>query len=618
MAIAEDLAIIHDPSVDDPFTVEQHGIDFIPESERWARPKDIFGMWAGASVQTEYFLYGAILMTFGFTFAQALSLIIIGNLSYFLLGLCSLQGPDAGTAVFAINRAAFGPNGSRPISFFNWATQIGFEVEGLILIVGAGLVLMVKGGFDPGDPAKVILVIAAVMVQGILPFLGHAAIVKTLRLLIAPFIVLFAILLGFSVGHAQLNAVAHGAGWQTYLAGLAFTIALSGLGWTECGNDYTRYCPTDVSKKGLVGWVFLGTAVPEILIMTLGAVIGTFVVGIGTGAGGLLPFAHQSVIPAWFVVVFLVFAVVQLFAINSLDMYSSGVTLQAIGLPVKRYQAVVVDCVIALGITMYAIFSSSFTTYLEDFVDLVIVWIAPWCAIFLVDWALRRFRYVPSELQNTGRTSLYWNSGGIFWPAIVAQVVGMFAAFSGLSATFHLPQWLNEVTVPQQRRRLQHLPRHGRRRRRVLPPGPPGGGQAGRGAGGPAARGGTAGSGLRASQPQSSTRPPAPSGWKRGMAPSVRTRAASTPRASFQPPPSVIRQPMTTGSASMRRTRRRAEASDAPVEITSSTTATRRPRTAPTRAGSMRSRWGLSVVMECTGSDQVSPRWIFGVLCRIT
>ena len=28
-------------------------------------------MWAGASVQTEYFLYGAILMTFGFTFAQA-------------------------------------------------------------------------------------------------------------------------------------------------------------------------------------------------------------------------------------------------------------------------------------------------------------------------------------------------------------------------------------------------------------------------------------------------------------------------------------------------------------------------------------------------------------------
>ena len=156
--------------------------------------------------------------------------------------------------------------------------------------------------------------------------------------------------------------------------------------------------------------------------MTLGAVVGTFVLDIGTGAGGFLPFAHQSAIPAWFVVVFLIFAVVQLFAINSLDMYSSGVTLQALGLPVKRYQAVLCDCAVALGVTMWAIFSGSFTEYLSDFVDVVIVWIAPWSAIFLVDWALRRYRYVPGELQKTGRDSIYWRSGGVYWPALIAQV----------------------------------------------------------------------------------------------------------------------------------------------------------------------------------------------------
>jgi nucleobase:cation symporter-1, NCS1 family len=446
VAIVEDLAVIHDPQTEEAFHVEQHGVDYIPPSERWATPRHIFGMWAGASVQIEYFIYGCILMSvFRFTFIQALSLIIIGNLSYFLLGVFSLQGPQTGTTVFAINRAPYGPNGGRPISFFNWVTQIGFEVEGLILIVGAGLVLITKAGFTYGDPAKVILVVAAVVIQGILPFLGHSTIVKSLRALIIPFVILFAILLAFAVPHAHLHGV-HSADWETYTEGLAFTITLSGLGWSECGNDYTRYCPPDTSKKGLVGWIFLGTAVPEILIMTLGAVVGTFLLDIGTGSGGLLPFAHQSFIPAWFVVIFLVFAIVQLFAINSLDMYSSGITLQAIGLPVKRYHAVLIDCVIALGITMYAIFSSSFTTYLEDFVDVVIVWIAPWVAIFLVDWALRRFRYVPSELQNTGPTSLYWNSGGVFWPAIVAQVIGMFAAISALSATFTLPHWLNEVT----------------------------------------------------------------------------------------------------------------------------------------------------------------------------
>ena len=450
MAIAEDLAIMHEPDVEDAFKIEQHGIDFIPESERWATPKDIFGMWAGASVQIEYFIYGAILMTFGLTFAQVIVVIVLGNLSYFLLGLCSLQGPQTGTAVFAINRAPFGPNGSRPISLFNWVTQIGFEVEGLILIVGAALVLMIKAGFLPGDPAKVILVILAVAIQAILPLLGHAAIVKTLRLLIVPFVILFGVMLAFAIPHAHLHVVKTSGDWQAFTEALAFTIALSGLGWAECGNDYTRYCPANTSKKGIVGWVFLGTAVPEILIMTLGAVVGTFVLNIGTGAGGFLPFAHQSAIPSWFVVIFLLFAVVQLFGINSLDMYSSGVTMQAIGIPVKRYQAVLIDCVIALGVTMWAIFSGSFTEYLSDFVDLVIIWIAPWCAIFLVDWAMRRFTYVPSELQKTGRNSLYWRKGGIFWPAWIAQIIGMYAAISALYVNptyyFRVPRWMNEVT----------------------------------------------------------------------------------------------------------------------------------------------------------------------------
>jgi purine-cytosine permease-like protein len=385
-------------------------------------------------------------MTFGLTFLQVVIVIVLGNLSYFLLGLCSLQGPQTGTTVFAINRASFGPNGSRPISVFNWVTQIGFEVEGLILIVGAAIVLMIKAGYLPGDPAKVALVIVAVLIQGILPFLGHATIVKTLRMLILPFVILFAIMLAFAIPHAHLHVVKTSGDWQAFTEALAFTIALSGLGWTECGNDYTRYCAPDTSKKGIVGWVFLGTAVPEILIMTLGAVVGTFILNIGGKAGSLLPFAHETAIPSWFVVVFLIFAVIQLFGINSLDMYSSGVTLQAIGVPVKRYQAVLVDCVIALAVTMYAVFSSSFTTYLEDFVDVVIVWIAPWAAIYLVDWALRRYRYVPAELQKTAKNSLYYRSGGIFWPAIIAQVIGMFAAITGLSATFTLPHWLNEIT----------------------------------------------------------------------------------------------------------------------------------------------------------------------------
>jgi purine-cytosine permease-like protein len=438
------------PEEDQPFRIEQHGIDFIAESERWAKPRDIAAMWAGASINVEYFVYGAILMGFGFSFTQTLSLILIGNLSWFLVGLCSLQGPDTGTTVFAINRASYGPQGSKFVAFFNWLTQLGFEVEGLILIVGAALVLSIKGGLHPGTPAKLLFVLLAVGVQILLPFLGHATMVKVLRWLIAPFVVIFAVLFVYAAGHAHVSVPAASyVNWQLYFVGLAFTITLSGLGWTECGNDYTRYLPRNASKGATIGWLFLGTAVPEILCMILGALVFTFV---GTGAtwNGADPFqsftAH-SPIPGWFIVLFLIFAVVQLFGINSLDLYSSGVTLQALGLRWKRYQCVLLDSAICLVITTYAVFNSHFSTYMKDFVDVVIVWIAPWFAIFIVDWWMRRSRYVPAELQKTDRSSIYWATGGVNWSAIIAQLLGMAAAMSALAPTFHVPDWMHEITV---------------------------------------------------------------------------------------------------------------------------------------------------------------------------
>src|ERR1700693_1680079 len=119
VAIAEDLAVIHDPGSDVAFHVEQHGIDFIPESERWATPRAIAGLWAGASGNVEYLVYGAILMTFGFSLTQAVVIIVVGNLSWVLVGLTSLQGPQAGTTVFGINRAPFGPRGSKAIALCN-------------------------------------------------------------------------------------------------------------------------------------------------------------------------------------------------------------------------------------------------------------------------------------------------------------------------------------------------------------------------------------------------------------------------------------------------------------------------------------------------------------------
>ncbi len=421
------------PRSDEAFRVEQRGIDYIPGRERWASPRDLFGMWAGASVNFEYLVYGVVLMTFGFTFGQAVFLILVGNLSYLLLGVCSLQGPEAGTTAFTINRAAFGPNGNRVTALFNWATQVGFETEGLILVVFGGIALAVKAGYHPGTPLKVLLIIAAAAIQGVLPFLGYATVVKVLRTLIIPFVILYVILAILTVGKVDAGSIHHGANWQTMMGGLAFTITLSGLGWVESGNDFSRYLPRTASRKSIVGWVFVATAVPQALLMILGAAVATYVQINSKDPFSSFPHAFSS----WFLVPFLVVAIVQLFAINSMDVYSSGVTLQALGVPVKRWNAVLIDTVIGCGITAYAVFSAGFSNLLNDFVAAVIAWIGPWVAIFLVDWVLRRQRYVPGELQRTDSGGLYWRHGGVHWPALVAQALGSVASILAFNQSFY-------------------------------------------------------------------------------------------------------------------------------------------------------------------------------------
>ena len=54
--------------------------------------------------------------------------------------------------------------------------------------------------------------------------------------------------------------------------------------------------------------------------------------------------------------------IVQLFAINSIDLYSSGLTLQAIIPKIKRWQCVILDTTVAGALTAVAIFSSVYNS----------------------------------------------------------------------------------------------------------------------------------------------------------------------------------------------------------------------------------------------------------------
>jgi purine-cytosine permease-like protein len=172
--------------------------------------------------------------------------------------------------------------------------------------------------------------------------------------------------------------------------------------------------------------VTVGGYLPTVSLICLGAAVATTVPDAADPISGL-PHAFSP----WFLIPYLVLVIVQLCAINSVNLYSSGVTLQALGIGIERWQAVLLDSIVCLGVTTMIIFANSFNGFLANFLLFMIVWFAPWTAIFLVDYMIRRGRYDSRALTVAG-AGIYRRRGGIHLPGVLAQVVGMSASAAWL------------------------------------------------------------------------------------------------------------------------------------------------------------------------------------------
>jgi NCS1 family nucleobase:cation symporter-1 len=112
---------------------------------------------------------------------------------------------------------------------------------------------------------------------------------------------------------------------------------------------------------------------------------------------------------------------------NFINLYSSGLELQVLGVRVARSKTIFIDAALASAAAAYALFVSNFTASLLDLLSLMILWIGPWSAIYLVNMLLRRNKY------NIG--ALYQEHGGSYWYLNGWNVVGLIAlAIGAMSA----------------------------------------------------------------------------------------------------------------------------------------------------------------------------------------
>jgi len=254
--------------------VEQRGIELVPANERHGRPRDLFFMWLGTNASVYYIINGALLISLGLTFYQSLVVILLGNLSFFLLGLTSLQGPITGTATFAINRASFGLNGGRLPAFFNWCMLVGLEGLGIALAVIAILTLAHAVGWSASDTVwfKVVVILLVATLQVFIPTLGHATIMVVQKALAWVFTLFFVLVAIMIAGRAQFSS-GHMGTIADLTVGFAWMVSGGGISWTNTGSDYSRYLPKAV-RPGAVFWAAsLGGMLPAVLLEILGVAV---------------------------------------------------------------------------------------------------------------------------------------------------------------------------------------------------------------------------------------------------------------------------------------------------------------------------------------------------------
>ncbi|OBC04956.1 MULTISPECIES: purine-cytosine permease family protein [unclassified Gordonia (in: high G+C Gram-positive bacteria)] len=412
------MASIDQPPIDGSdqkslISVEQRGIEHIPESERHGRPWQVGVMWSGLVLNVLSVVYGSILVALGLNVWQALLAIVLGNLTWIVTGVVSLAGPAAGTTTFGVSRIVFGRRGVRPVAFFNWIMMLGYEVLDLVVMVLAASALLKMGGVQVSNPIQVALVVGLSVLQAILPLLGHSAVTTVLRVLVLPFAAIFLIMAWLIADKVSTGVGAPGS-LAVFLGGVALVASSSGLGWASSAADYSRYLPAATKRRRIVGAVTAGGAIPQMFLMALGVAIGIAMPDATDPVSGL-----STVFPTWLVVIYLLLVIVQMVALNAVDLYSSGVTLQAMGIRLKRWQAVMLDGVICGVIGGIVVFSGDFYTFVNNFLLFMIIWFAPWAGIFCTDLWLRRAQY--PEVTQPLRVA--WSL-----PACTAQLLGMVAA----------------------------------------------------------------------------------------------------------------------------------------------------------------------------------------------
>jgi purine-cytosine permease-like protein len=384
--------------------VEANGINVIAEEERRGAPRDLFWPWFGANVSVLGLSYGAFALGFGVSFWQAVIVGTIGIVFSFLLcGLIAVAGRRGSAPTMVLSRAAFGVRGNKLPALISWLLTVGWETVLVVLATLATATVFDRLGWGGGDATKVValVVVAALIVIG--GVMGFTLIMRAQAIITIVTGVLTIVYIALVADHIHWGTVSAvpGGSTQAVVGTLVFIMTGFGLGWVNVAADYSRYLPRRASGGGIVWWTTFGGALAPVALLVVGLLLAGSSKSLSSAiaadpVGGL-----AQILPTWFLVPFVIVAVLGLVAGAILDIYSSGLALLSLGLRAPRYVAALIDGTIMILGSIYVVFIAD--DFLGQFIGFLItlgVPVAAWCGVMLADVLLRRGPYADRDLYR--------------------------------------------------------------------------------------------------------------------------------------------------------------------------------------------------------------------------
>ncbi len=419
------LSKIVSPESDQFGHIEARGIDRIPDLERHGGARELFLVWMAPNIIYLDIILGGAMIKLGLGIWPAIGVIVVGNAFWVLVGLVSVSGSRSGTPGAVVMRAMFGVRANRVnVAICVWGVMVAYEAVNLSVGALAGFALIKTLGISPSAAWKLAMVLAISVATLTISVYGHATIVRLSGYFTFGLTLCFGGLAWFVLGHVNLHysppEASNSSIWAAATVGLVI-IASSPLSWPT-GADYTRYLPAETPAEGIVIWTTLGAFVPGVLLSVLGALAGTAVDMTDPQT------SFAAILPTWFYPVFLLVIIVSSITNNVITAYSSGLALQAVGIKTRRAVSVFIDGVVAVSLTIYALFISNFFDTLNNFLSLSVAVLGPCIAIYVTDSLLCRNQYDGLQLSDESRQSPFWYHRGVCWSGVAAEGFGTVAA----------------------------------------------------------------------------------------------------------------------------------------------------------------------------------------------